>query len=249
FHGNLRHVLHGTVGEFEAIAHLLAPETQIFKLGDQISIDLKKVARKRLALEEVGDLRLDAFVRADDRRDRRGRCDGDEQRVAQAVLANALAQLVPARWIIGSNAPMIHLQCATGSASVRERRVWAVLGSERARGIQCVEINLLLDAARKLAGFRRVKWKSEQEENILQSHDSQADRPPSSIRITGGSDGVEVDVDHAVEKLDGGAHGLRQLFEVEAEPGDVLCKIDRAKIADRGFLPRADFGDFSAKIR
>ena len=51
---------------------------------DQISIDLQEFAGERLALEEVGDLRLDALVAAHDGGDRRRRSNGDDQRVAEA---------------------------------------------------------------------------------------------------------------------------------------------------------------------
>ena len=55
------------------------------QLVDEILVDLDEVAGQRLAFEEVRDLRLDALVAAGDRGDRRGRCDGDHQRVAKAV--------------------------------------------------------------------------------------------------------------------------------------------------------------------
>ena len=76
--------LHGALGELEARARRVGPEAERLELGDEVAVHLQEVARERLALEEVRDLRLDALAAARDRRDRRGRRDRDEERVAQA---------------------------------------------------------------------------------------------------------------------------------------------------------------------
>src|SRR5690606_22428159 len=77
--------LHGAVRDLDRISRGLGPEADLLQLLDQVAVDLQEVAGERLALEEVRDLRLDAFVAAGDRGDGgRGR-DGDEEAVAQAV--------------------------------------------------------------------------------------------------------------------------------------------------------------------
>ena len=112
-----------------AVAHALGPQAERLELGDQVAVDLEEVARQRLALEQVRDLRLDALVAAGDRGDRRRRRDGDQQRVAQPVLADARAQRLPARASSsGAHAPRVELQLAARGARLRERRVRALLG-------------------------------------------------------------------------------------------------------------------------
>src|SRR6266704_391311 len=91
-------------------------------------------------------------------------------------------------------------------------------------------------------GSRRAK------KHILQSHDAQTYRPPPAIRITGGRDGIEIDVDDAVEESDRGSNGISQLLKIELAFRKVFAQIDRTKIADSRFLTRADFGDLRAQI-
>src|SRR3546814_2976688 len=106
------------------------------QLIDETTVDLQEVAGQRLSLEQVGHLRLDALVAAVDRGDGRGRRDRDQQRVAQAMGLDALAQAVPALTVLRHHVPCIELQLAAGRAGVFECRVPAALSGQFARGLQ-----------------------------------------------------------------------------------------------------------------
>ena len=69
------------------------PETAELQLFDEVAVDLQEFSGEGFALEEVGDLRLDALVAADDGGDGGGGCDGDEERVANAGGCDALARV------------------------------------------------------------------------------------------------------------------------------------------------------------
>ncbi len=132
--GQLLDALHRALGDLDPRAHRLVPAAERLEVGDEVAVDLEEVARERLALEEVGDLRLDAFAAAGDGGDRRCRRDGDEERVAEARGLDASAQRVPARGIGGRDAPRVELELALRRARLGEGRVRAALGGELARG-------------------------------------------------------------------------------------------------------------------
>ena len=99
--------------------------------------------------------------------------------------------------------------------------------------------------ARRLA----VEGQAQLEEHILQAHDAQAHRAPAHVRGARRADGVEVEVDHAVELAHRDLDGVRQLLEVEAVGPDVAREIDRAEVADRGLAAAGDLEDLGAQIR
>ncbi len=70
-------------------ADRLRPQAAGLEFGDEGVVDLEELAAQRLALEEIGHLRLDALVAARDRGDGRRGGDGDQQRVPQAVFGDA----------------------------------------------------------------------------------------------------------------------------------------------------------------
>ena len=105
-------------------------------------VDLQELARQGLALEEVRHLRLDALVAADDRGDRRGRCDGDRGASCAGrcvwMRARSSSQRASAS---GVDAPEVELQLALGGAGLGERRVRAaarqLAARHAARGSRC----------------------------------------------------------------------------------------------------------------
>ena len=84
------------VGPLDRVADLLGPQAAGLQLAHQRRVDLEELPRQRLALEQVGHLRLDALVAAGDRGDGGGRRDRDQQRVAQPVRGDPLPQRRPA---------------------------------------------------------------------------------------------------------------------------------------------------------
>jgi hypothetical protein len=51
---------------FDAADHLVVPEAQCLQLGDEVAVDLKELTGHGFPLEQVRDLRFDAFVAAGD---------------------------------------------------------------------------------------------------------------------------------------------------------------------------------------
>ena len=62
-------------------------------------------------------------------------------------------------------------------------------------------------------------------------------------------DGVEIDVDDVVQHPHRRGHGLFQPRLVQAPIADVIDQVDRAEIADRGFVVRGIERDLGAEIR
>ena len=83
-----------------AVSYTHLPQAELLQLVDQVAVDLQEVTRQRFALEQVAGLRFHALVATGDGRDGRGRGDGDQQGVAQAMLLDPLAQAVPALSLI-----------------------------------------------------------------------------------------------------------------------------------------------------
>jgi hypothetical protein len=74
--------LYRTVLALDGIARLRGPKAERFELLREMDVNLQEVARQRLSLEQVRDLRLDAFVTTRNRGDGRGGCDGNQQTIA-----------------------------------------------------------------------------------------------------------------------------------------------------------------------
>src|SRR5260370_20352113 len=159
-----------------------------------MTVQLEEVARERLTLEEVADLWLDAFVAAGDGRDRRGRRDGAEERVAQPVLGDLRAQEVPALRIVGGHAPRVELQLATRGTRLGEGRVPAFLLGKIRRSGERMEVDVFRDALREHPRFRRVERQAHLEKDALQSHQPGAHPAPTEIRLSRGCARIQVEV-------------------------------------------------------
>ena len=165
------------------VAHRLGPQAERLQLVDQVAVDLEEVARQRLALEQVRDLRLDALVAAGDRGDGRGRRDGDQQRVAQPVLARSARAAPPSRSVrSGVDAPGVELQLAARGARLGERRVRALLRGQLGRGRQRVEVDLLGDPLRERARLGRSRTAAAAGRRRPAGPSAQADRAPAQVR-------------------------------------------------------------------
>ena len=220
---------------------LVGPQAERLQLVDQVAVDLQEVARQRLALEQVRDLRLDALVAAGDRGDGRGRRDRDQQRVAQAVLARCARAARPSAPVSsGVDAPRVELQLAARRARLGERRVRALLARPArtrptARGSRSPR-RCARDSARASGESNgRRSWKNTSCRPITPSPTGRQRR----FDARAGVDRVVVEVDHAIELAHRRAHGARELVEVERAPSVVArvrAEVDRAEVAHRGLV-------------
>ena len=136
----------------------VGPQAAGLQLAHQRGVDLEELAGQRLALEQVGHLRLDALVAAGDRGDRRGRRDRDQQRVAQPVRGDPLPQRGPALGLRRRRRPTGPAAAGPGRPG---SRAYAGCGAEPlgqvGRGLQRGQVDLLGDPGGQLPRRRRSR--------------------------------------------------------------------------------------------
>ncbi len=189
---NLRDLLdplHGAIGEDDPFPHRRRPQPKPLELGHQLSIDLQELAGERLALEQIAQLWLDRLVAAGDRGDRGGGRDGDQQAVAKTMGGDARLEVVEALRALGPSAPQLMVESAARGTGLGESRMRTFLDGEVAGGIEGMVINLLGDPASEAQGLFAVEGQAQAEENVLQAHHPEADRPPAQIRAARASIG------------------------------------------------------------
>src|SRR5690606_32139177 len=125
----------------------------------------------------------------------------------------------------------------------------AAFGCQLAGGLQGVEVDLFRDLLRQRTRPVAVERQAVAEEHVLQAHAAQPHRAPAQVAPAGTLDGVEVQVDHAVELAYGQAHGFGEPAEVELPvPVEVVPEVDRTQVAHRGLFRRGDLQDFRAQV-
>lgn len=224
------------------------PAAQALQVPDQGGVDLEELARQRLPLEQVGDLRLDALVAAGDRGDGGGGGDRDQQRVAQADGVDPAAQRLPPRRVRRLDPPEVELEGAG-------RHLGLVVAGMRAAGLGQVggggqggEVDLLGDAPGQGSRLGVVEGQAQGEEHVLQAHHAESHRPPSLVGGAGRLGRVVVEVDHPVE---GGHHRTDhrpEAVEVEAVGRDQPGQVDRPQVAHRGVGGVGDLEDLGAQV-
>ena len=125
------------------------------QVAHEVGVDLEELARQRLALEQVGHLRLDALVAAGDRGDRGRRGDGDAA-ASCAGRASAMrsrrAPSAPGRSACTPHRSNCSLPCAA-RVSANASCGPCCLG-QLGRGPQRVEVDLLADPRATARGPR-----------------------------------------------------------------------------------------------
>ena len=143
----------------DRLAHLGGPQAARLQLAHEGGVDLEELARQRLALEQVGHLRLDALVAAGDRGDRRRRRDRDQQRVAQPVLGDPRPQRGPPLGLGRASTPQ-RSGCRSPARPRGSRRTpgaGRARSASSARGLQRGQVDLLGDPGRQLRAPRRSR--------------------------------------------------------------------------------------------
>src|SRR5262249_27206324 len=114
--GDPAEVLYRAVRVAQRLAGPGVPDTQLLQVLHQIRVDLEELAGQRLALEQVGDLRLDALIGTGDGGDGGGRGDGQAAGVAHADGGDTLPQGRPALRPGRLDAVVVGVQYAPGGA-------------------------------------------------------------------------------------------------------------------------------------
>src|ERR1019366_10253449 len=114
------------------------------------------------------------------------------------MCANLRQEILPPARIVRGDAPRVELQLALRSASFGETRMRAALLCELDGGAQGVEVDLFGYAARECSRGLAVERHAQPEEDILQSHEPEADRTPAHVRSPGRSDRIKIEVDDTV---------------------------------------------------
>ena len=197
-------------------ADLVRPQPTRLQLGDEGVVDLEELAGQGLALEQVGHLRLDALVAAGDRGDGGGRRDRDQQRVAQPVPVDRARSAAHRSVCVGTTSHRSGWSRPAAARGLGVRRVRSVRLRQAGGGLQRGQVDLLGDPGRQLARRGGVERQPQGEEDVLQAHHAEPDRPPARVRRRRLRGRVVVDVDHAVEEGDRGADGRAQPLPVDA---------------------------------
>ena len=146
--------------------------------------------------------------------------------------------------------PQVELQVALGGAGALEGLVRAVDLGEFGGRPQRMEVDVGADRAAQLLGVGRVEGEALLEEDVLQTHQAEADRAPLVVGELGFGRRVVVDVDHPVEQRHDLTHDLAELGVVElAVRIDVGAEVERTEVAHRGVVLVGDLEDLGAQVR
>ena len=113
--GDTRNVLNRSTVSDDTVLHRLVPEPLLDELAQEPGVHDLELSRQDTTRVNVGRVRLEALVEAEDlRRGRSGhRCQ--EQRIAETVLGDLLLEAGPVPKVGGSDAPEVVLQLTARS--------------------------------------------------------------------------------------------------------------------------------------
>ena len=243
----------------QQVAALCLPQPEALQVRDQVAVDLKELAGRGGAAEDLGELRVEAGRGARDKADRRGGGDGHQGRVAHSP-GDPGAQVVP---VEPDGAVDVDADAAVALESVErvdrheslrpagalEVGVGAALGGQitgRVDGVPTDELGDLVDQGVGLLGVVRV---AQPLKDVGEAHHAEPDGAVVAVGGLGLGDRGDGDVDEVVELAHRGADGGGEAVPVDAErarlPDEVPRQVDRGQVAhgDRlAVLREADLG-------
>ena len=262
----LGHAVDGAQGAVKVLQvhdHDVVPQAQALQVAHQVAVDDGELTRQVGLDRQIAKAWLDTGVHANDVGDGGGRCNGHAVGIAHAVFGNLLAQSIP---VHGAAAVNFHIAAALFLEHVKgvQRHdalipqgafvagVLAALGSQLGGRPVSVVADGFHGRVGKfhslLGGIRHALLV----ERILETHETQAHRTVTHIRVACFFDGVVVDVDHVVEHAHGRFDGALQfgvvdLFAVGAVH-QVLWQVDRTQVAHRSFGVAGVQSDLGAQV-
>mmetsp|Transcript_1161 Transcript_1161/g.4600 ORF Transcript_1161/g.4600 Transcript_1161/m.4600 type:complete len:635 (-) Transcript_1161:687-2591(-) len=266
--------LHGAVVGDEVVLQRGVPQTELGEVVEEVVVHHGELTGKHAARVDVGGVRLEALVVAEDLRGGRGGHGRDEQRVAHAVGGNLLAQAGPVVAVAAGHlrdAPHVRLEDALGHGRVGVGFVRAVHGGDGVGLGERGEVNRLENLRVELLRFGRVEGHAEQDEHVRETLHAEADGAVAHVGALRGVHGVVVDVDDAVQvarRLAGdlGELGVVEVAVLGAERAAQLLRFrlagggrgvvldheagqrDGREVAHRGLLGGGELDDLRAQV-
>src|SRR5690606_22073519 len=252
-------LLHGTVVVLEVVDHHRVPQAACLEVAYQVGVDHGELAGQVRFHVEVLVGRLDGLRHAGDVGDGRGRRDGHDVRVTDAVLdagtyrrpVQGLGQVdVDVLLATGFDEDLLGIQRQDALAPQRtlEGLVGAALVGQVAGRLDGVVADRFHGRVGEFDGRVGTVGDVLQVQRILEAHDAQAHRTVLEVRVTRLRHAVVVDVDNVIEHADRGAHGAFQLGGVQLAVLDVVRQVDRAQVADGDFVGIGVQGDLGAQV-
>jgi hypothetical protein len=227
--------------------HHVVPQAQALEVAHQVVVDDGELTRQVGLDRQVAEAGLDGGVHTNDVGDGGRGGDGHAVGVAHAVRSNLLAQRVP----VQGGGPVHFHVAATGlgqqvqgvqrqDALVPQRAlvagVLAALAGQLGRGPVGVVAHGFHGLVGELHGLLRGIGNAQLVQRVLEAHDTQTHRAVAQVGVARLLDGVVVDVDHVVEHAHRRGDGALELVLVDLAVLQVLQQVDRAQVADGGFL-------------
>mmetsp|Transcript_14943 Transcript_14943/g.44735 ORF Transcript_14943/g.44735 Transcript_14943/m.44735 type:complete len:376 (+) Transcript_14943:584-1711(+) len=228
---DLRDALHRAIVGDDLIPDLGRPEITAHQIAQQVLVDNGEFAREHAARVEVGRVRLEALVVAEDLRRRGGGHRRDEQRVAQAVGSDRRAQARPVPAIRRRDSPQVKLQLATRGGAALPRRVTPELLGELARRLERGVVDSLEDVAVESARLVRLKRQPQPREDISQALHTNPDRPVAQVGRRGLRQRVVRHGDHAVERARDHPRDAPQRLVIETQRAAASAAASAAALA------------------
>mmetsp|Transcript_1236 Transcript_1236/g.5472 ORF Transcript_1236/g.5472 Transcript_1236/m.5472 type:complete len:326 (+) Transcript_1236:605-1582(+) len=269
-------LLHGAVVLDQVVLERRVPQAHLGEVGQKMVVHDGEFTGEHAPGVDVGRVRLEALVVAQDlRRGSRGH-GRDEERVANAVRRNLGAKsgpVVPGTAGHLRDAPHVGLEDPLGDGRagvglVRPVALGDVVGLGERREVDRLE-NLRVERL----GLGGVERKPEEDEHVGEALDAEADGAVLHVGSLGGLDGVEVDVDDAVEVARHLAGDLREfrvvkvsVSRVDGSPKFLLERVgapgggarvvlddeprerDGREVAHRGLLRGGEFHNLGAEV-
>ena len=244
-------VLDGTVAGHDGIFHLLVPKTELNQVQQEVLVHHNKLARQNASGVDVGGIRLEALVVAQNLAGRGRRHRSHQKGVPNAVLANFCTQGLPvptAAQAVFANAPHIELELALADGRPFVRLVFAFCFGHVAAGFQGCKVdgfkNVLVQGT-CLFGREGV---TQHDKGIGQSLNAQAHRTVAHVGVARFGYRVVIAVNNLVQVLGHLVGDVVQHLVVELSVLHKTRQGDRGQVAYRHLVGRGVLHDLRAQV-
>ena len=124
----------------------------------------------------------------------------------------------------------------------------AAFDREIRRSVECCKVDLFLNFRRDLASLFAVEWQAKLEENILQSHHTEADIAPAVVGLRSAGDSVVIQINDLIQLTNRKADVAADLVVIDLAVLYITSHVDRTEVADGGFVVTRNLDDFRTEI-
>ena len=248
--GNAGNVLDRATFGNDAVLHVVGPETHLYEIPEKPRVDDLELAGEHTSLVDVGGIRLEALVVAENLRGGSSGHRSKQQTVANTVFLYVLLEGSPIPEVGRSDVPHVVLEDALGDGRTLIGGVGALLLGKLAGGSKSGVVDGLEDLNVQLASLSRIEGHTESQESISKTLHTDTNRTVAHVAVVGFLDGVVVDVDDPVEVADDDLGDLVQPLEVVRGilVVDEGGKSERRKVANSDLIRSRVLNDLSAQV-